>query len=90
MWKWFNTLIATNTFSENAAHILAAYAMMLTGYRFHWPVLPSVLGGTALAALKEYAYDASFETPHQTFTMNTTDFLGYVLGIALGLLVTHA
>ena len=88
MWKWFNAVIATNTFSENAAHILAAYALLLTGYRYHWPQFPLVVGGLALAAVKEYGYDARFESPHQTFLMNTTDFLGYALGIALGILVT--
>lgn len=89
MWKWFNTLIATNTFSENAAHILAGYGAVLTValfHRSHWWYLVFVVA----AALKEYAYDATFETPHQTFTMNTTDFLGYAAGIAIGLLVKNA
>ena len=89
MWKWFNTVIATNTFSENAAHVLAGYGAVLTVALFHrsrWWYAAFVIA----AALKEYAYDANFETPHQTFTMNTTDFLGYCVGIALGLLVTHA
>lgn len=87
MWKWFNTLIATNTFSENAAHILAAYGATLTVHRFGWHLLPWSLTFVILAAVKEYWYDASFETPPQTFTMNTTDFLGYVVGIVIGLLV---
>lgn len=89
MWKWFNTIIATNTFSENAAHILAGYGAVLTVALFrgsHYWFIAFVLG----AAIKEYVYDAEFETPHQTFLMNTTDFLGYCLGIAIGLLVTRA
>lgn len=89
MWRWFNTIIATNTFSENAAHILMGYAAILTGYRFHWPMFPLTAGCLALAALKEYGWDARWEIPHQTFVMNTTDFLGYCLGLGIGLLVTH-
>lgn len=89
MWKWFNTVIATNTFSENAAHILMGYAAVLTGYHFHWPMFPLTIGFITAAALKEYAYDARFETPHQTFLMNTVDFIGYVIGIGAGLGVIH-
>jgi hypothetical protein len=94
IWNWINTFIATNTFSENMAHVLGGYGAVLTvafysflGYGivpWHW-----YLGLVVLAALKEYAYDAAFETPHQTFKMNSIDFLGYVVGIGLGLLVTQ-
>jgi hypothetical protein len=35
------------------------------------------------AALKEYGYDARFEVPHQTFAMNTQDFVGYCAGLAV-------
>ena len=85
-WTWINTFIATNTFSENAAHVLAGYGAVLTVALFHgsqwwYPVF------FAAAALKEYAYDANFETPHQTFRMNSIDFLGYVVGIVVGLLI---
>jgi hypothetical protein len=86
IWKWFNTVIATNTFSENAAHILAGYGAVLTVAFLSlsaWWYLALVVA----AALKEYAYDANFETPHQTFLMNTTDFLGYCVGIGAGLLL---
>ena len=90
MWRWLNTIIATNTFSENAAHVLAGYGALITAALFHWPMAPTVLGCLAAAALKEYAYDARFEQPHQTFTMNTTDFAGYVVGIIAGLGAAHA
>jgi hypothetical protein len=90
MWHWFNTMIATNTFSENAAHILAGYGAVVTVAYFRTnPVLSTILFIIA-AWLKEYAYDAYFETPRQTFLMNTTDFLGYCVGIVVGLGVTHA
>jgi hypothetical protein len=88
LWNWFNTLIATNTFSEDAAHVLAAYGAVLTVVLLHashyW-----YLGFVAMAALKEYVYDANFEVPHQTFLMNTADFLGYCVGILVGLGITH-
>jgi hypothetical protein len=41
-------------------------------------------GGFLAAALKEYVYDALFEVPKQTFTDNTEDFVGYLVGLAIG------
>jgi hypothetical protein len=90
MWKWLNTVIATNTFSEHAAHILGGYAAVLTVLflPLNWVSKWWYPGFVVAAALKEYVYDANFETPHQTFVMNTADFLGYCVGIGLGIAVT--
>lgn len=41
------------------------------------------LAWVVAAFLKEYVYDANFETPKQTFKDNTQDFLGYLAGMAL-------
>jgi hypothetical protein len=89
IWKWFNTWIATNTFSENAAHVLAAYAVMLTAAHSGWSIPVTAAIEIALAAAKEYGYDAHFEIPHQTFAMNSIDFFGYCVGVGLGLLVLY-
>ena len=89
MWKWFNTLIASNTFSENVVHVLAGYGAVLTVARFGGRRLPWCLTFLVLAAVKEYWYDENFEIPKQTELENTADFLGYILGIALGAIVTH-
>lgn len=42
------------------------------------------LAFVACAFVKEYWYDANYELPKQTFADNTTDFLAYVAGVALG------
>jgi hypothetical protein len=47
-------------------------------------VLGWVTAAWVLAAgLKEYWYDANYEVPHQTFAMNTQDFVGYVTGLVI-------
>jgi len=45
--------------------------------------LAVVLPALALAAIKEFWFDATYETPKQTFANNATDFGGYSLGIGL-------
>jgi len=88
MWKWFNTLIASNTFSENMVHVAAGYAAVLTVAHFHGKKPKWSLIFVGAAAVKEYGYDAHFELPKQSFAENTADFLGYCLGVSLGLIVT--
>jgi K+-sensing histidine kinase KdpD len=85
MWRWFNSFIAMNTFSENAAHVLAGYAAVLTVAFLHGRLLVWTVVFLVAASFKEYVYDFSFETPHQTFRNNSIDFLGYCVGLALGL-----
>jgi hypothetical protein len=88
-WEWFNAWIATNTFSENAAHVLAAYCVLLTAAHYGGTPWKWAIGELTIAAGKEYGYDAYFEIPHQTFAMNSVDFFGYCVGTAFGLAVLY-
>lgn len=64
------------------AHFWAAGFVVLAS-----PPHAAVFAGTLLAAaLKEFYFDAKYETtPKQTTFDNVTDFLGYAAGAALGL-----
>src|SRR5690242_5763299 len=70
------------------AHWCFAYFVIFTvaekAPRALWP---AVAAGVVAAAVKEYYIDKHFETTHQTFGMNTTDFLGYMFGLVLALLL---
>jgi hypothetical protein len=61
---------------------------MLTTRAF-WPGHLRAVGiaMVAYAAIKEFWYDARFETPHQTFTDNLLDFTFYCVGVGIGALV---
>lgn len=45
------------------------------------------VGLVIFAALKEYWYDATYESPKQTFKDNTEDFAGYCVGITVAWVV---
>ena len=66
------------------AHFWAAGFVVLAS-----PPHAAVFAGTLLAAaIKEFYFDAKYETtPKQTTFDNVTDFLGYAAGAALGLFV---
>ena len=72
------------------AHAGVSYAILLTLGKFHpgW-VLWAGLGIVAYAAVKEFWYDANYETPKQSFMNNLTDFIFYNVGVWLAVLVNH-
>ena len=75
--------IGTNpTFIAANAHCWFAFAIV-TIVMPHWVMVPAVAIPTA--ALKEFWFDATYESPHQTFMDNLEDFGGYMLGILLGI-----
>lgn len=63
------------------AHCWFAYAVCAT-----FPSAFIMIYGLALAAMKEFWFDATYEFPKQTFRDNLEDFLGYACGIGLALL----
>jgi 1,4-dihydroxy-2-naphthoate octaprenyltransferase len=67
------------------AHVWFAAFAVTIGLRHvpWWLLVPVAL---ALAALKEFVFDAQREVPKQTFKDNLTDFAGYVLGVGIALL----
>jgi hypothetical protein len=73
-------------FLANMGHFAWAFGIVLTTAYLsnsNYRALDIVsVAGIALAAAKEFLYDANFELPKQTFKDNMTDFVGYVLGIA--------
>jgi len=70
------------TFIASNAHVWFAYAVLYT-LPHHWGFYALA---TALAGLKEYWFDATYEVPVQTFWDNTRDFAAYGLGIGLAYL----
>jgi hypothetical protein len=64
------------------ACLIVLSAALFSALDMHWCIGVSI-GMIVFGALKEYVYDAHFERPHQTFWMNTGDFIGYLGGIAL-------
>ena len=72
--------IGTNpTFIAFNAHCWFAFAALVI---WNNPVgFPVLLAG---AAVKEFWFDANYETPKQTFLDNFTDFTGYLVGLGLG------
>ena len=72
--------IGTNpTFIAFNAHCWFAFAALVTwGDPVGFPVL------LAVAAVKEFWFDANYETPKQNFLDNFTDFTGYLVGLGLG------
>jgi len=68
------------------AHAGIAYGALLTLDRFHptW-FWYGVLAIAVWATLKEFWFDATYETPKQSFMNNLTDFLFYGLGTGLAI-----
>lgn len=70
-------------------HAGIPYGALLTLDKFQHPVLfwVSVAGILGYAALKEFWYDANYETPKQAFVKNIIDFSFYCLGVGLAVFV---
>lgn len=69
-------------------HAGVSYAILLTIDRFHPSWFWYAAAGMMLwATLKEFWYDANYETPKQSFRNNLTDFSFYGLGTGLAVLV---
>jgi hypothetical protein len=69
-------------------HAGIPYGALLTMDKFHSHLFyPIGLGVIAYAAVKEFWYDANYETPKQSFKDNMTDFSFYCLGVGLAFLV---
>ena len=85
-----NSWMASNTFDQNAAHVLAGYAAVLTVAHFHAGTatfVAFVVVFNVLAAAKEFWYDLRYELPKQTLDDSALDFFGYCAGIVIGCLV---
>ena len=82
--NWIAKLGQSIQFVAFAAHCFFA-AWLLKQFPQHRFILAGVI--VVAAALKEFGYDAKYETdPPQTFTDDLEDFLGYLLGCVIGLL----
>lgn len=73
-------------FLADMGHFAWAFGIVLTAAYLSDTSLKTLgivsVVGIALAAAKEFFYDARFEqNPPQTFSDNMTDFVGYVLGV---------
>lgn len=74
-----------------SSHIGWALAIVLAArviFQTHLAVWMTFAIGMLFAGLKEYVYDANFETPKQSFTDNTIDFITYSIGAVMGLVVS--
>lgn len=77
----------------------------VTGFDSHWGVVafltlfvalkwphalwPAIAVAEVGFAIKEFYIDKHFETTHQTFMMNLTDFGSYTLGVVSALIAKH-
>lgn len=61
------------------AHCWFAFAVLT--FFPHWWVF---VAGAAIAAIKEFIFDARNEVPKQTAFDNWSDFAGYLVGLGLG------
>lgn len=84
--KWMNDPDVLAQFGHSGI----PYGALLTLGKYHpaW-VLYAGLGIVAYAAVKEFYYDARFETPKQSFMNNLTDFIFYNVGVWLAVLINH-
>ncbi len=69
-------------FVAGAAHFFfAGYLVMLTAMLWPSQILSVTLGITGFAAIKEFLFDAEYESnPPQTFLDNLEDFITYIAG----------
>ena len=85
--NWLAKLGQNIQFVAFVAHAAVAYAAILTFDDYAWQI---ATGFVLFAAVKEFWFDARYETdPPQTFDDNLQDFLGYVIGSVLGLIVVY-
>jgi len=84
-------LVANLEESENFiafnAHCWFAFSLLYFLYTLHhWTIVITVPLALIISALKEFMFDAQYETnPPQTTKDNIMDFVGYVSGIALAI-----
>ena len=77
-----------NDFVAFNAHWGFAY-FVVSNAAHHLPLWPVALTALVAAALKEFAFDAHYETnPPQTMRDNVQDFAGYAAGVLLAVLMT--
>ncbi len=80
----------SQVFVTAMAHAWFAYAVIATCVHFGINVWLLILPCVLIAAGKEYWFDLRYETkPPQTVIESTQDFLEYLAGIALALIVYH-
>jgi hypothetical protein len=68
------------------AHCWSAYALVVT---VPWHVT-AALAVAALAAVKEFWFDATYEVPKQTSLDNLTDWVGYAAGAVLAVVAARS
>lgn len=83
--SWMNNV----NFLAQAGHLLAGYAIVLTAAFLSGTLAVIIISCLLIvyAALKEFWYDANFESPKQTATDNWLDFSFYIIGMIIGLSV---
>jgi hypothetical protein len=70
------------------AHAWFAYAVIATCAHFGLTLWIAAPAAVMLAAAKEYGFDLKYETnPPQTVVESTQDFIEYLAGIVLAMLV---
>ena len=83
--KWMND----SYFLTACAHSFGLWAILLTIY-FLFGTIPLIVASSLFvvaAAVKEFWYDAKYELPVQTTFDNVFDFVWYIVGIAMCLIV---
>jgi hypothetical protein len=79
LWKWLIAESQSTQFVSFWAHFFAAGWIILICSHSYREGLAVLI--TTLAAAKEYWFDATYEIyPRQTFLDNTEDFVGWVSG----------
>lgn len=91
MKKWFsNDWMTNDDFKGKAAHALGGYAVMMTvGYLTHSFTLRLIAWALLLlyTIVKEFWYDARYETPTQGFQGGLTDLKWYHVGACAAMIV---
>ncbi len=78
----------SQVFVTAMAHMWFAYAVIATCVHFGTSAWLLILPCVLLAALKEYGYDLRYElNPPQTVWDSTQDFLEYLAGIGIAVVV---
>jgi hypothetical protein len=86
--KLHSSWMTSADYLSASAHVgWAMSIVLLAKVAFHTTLAVWLAFGLGMlaAGLKEYVYDANFETPKQTFKDNTVDFLTYLAGGLAGL-----
>ena len=87
--SWIAKTGMNPTFIAQNAHCWFAFALVTT-LHIAFPAAPLMgfaIPLLAVAAVKEFWFDATYELPKQTLEDGVVDFLGYGLGLTLGSMV---